>query len=173
MSHILLLLFICFSQSVFIQQLSPRQCDREQEGGEGHVVPVPPRVCTAGAAQGACGPFLCPWCCCSCTPTAAPLSACLEMSKTMTMPVGSGWKFVPFSWSLSSPVTEEFHPGGCVFPKPCWSLHSPHCTAWVVHKHTFQHLCIHHSILSFKSSCPFPPSFSAPCMSCYTLFLHA
>lgn len=40
-SCILLVLFICFSQGVFIQQLSPRQCDREQEGGQGHVVPAP------------------------------------------------------------------------------------------------------------------------------------
>lgn len=74
--HILLVLFICFSQSVFIQQLSPSQCDTEQEGGEGQVVPDPFSVCTAGAAQGGCGSFLCPSCCCFCTPPAAP-AVCL------------------------------------------------------------------------------------------------
>lgn len=137
----------------------------------------------------------CPGCCAHCCPhcCAHPaavsallhplLSACLERNKIMAMPVVSGWNFVPFSiagvyWSLPALLVRRFIPGGCVFPKPCWSLPSPHCRALELFRMgcTQTHISVplhapRHSFLQILLS--FPPPFSAPCMSCYTLFLHA
>lgn len=134
--------------------------------------------------EGNYGPFLCPSCCSFSDSHCRLLSAYLEMNKILKTPVDSGWNVLPFFrnyWSSSSLGSEQFHPVTCIFQKPFWSFHSPHCRIplvwsyleWVIYKHTFQRLCIHHAILSFISFCPFPPPFTAPCMSCYTLFLHA
>lgn len=116
--HIPLVLFICFSRSVFIQQLSPSQCDTEQEGGEGQVVPAHSVSALLGLPRVAVAHSCAHPAAVSALPLQPLLSAYLEMNQIMTMPVDSGWNFVPFSiagdyWSPSIPVSEQFHPGGC------------------------------------------------------------
>lgn len=167
------------SESVFIQQLSPSPCDMEQEGGEGHILPDLFSASVAVTAQGNYGPFLCPPCCC-CSDSHCRL-CCLpawRLIKSWQCLLTVAGILFPFSaagdyWSSSSAGSEQFHPMSRVFQKPFSSFHSPHSRiqfvwshlGWVIYKCTFQHLWIHHSVLHFISTCPFPlPSLFPLCL---------
>lgn len=142
----------------------------KQEGGEGHILPALFSVSIAVIVQGSYGPFLCPSCCCSsdshCRPCCLPTWRWIKSWQCLLTVAGILFSFSIAGdyWSPSSLGSEQFHPLSCIFQKPFWSFYSDHCRMplvwsyidWVMYKHTFQHLWIHHSILSFISSCHFP-----------------